>query len=1164
MLAMLCTCVFGATISSIKYRKGTVTVEYYVGSDDATIMAYDAADPSNVIYVDQEPADGSFSFGVPEDFTGEQVTVRIGGKNEAVAEETVYVTPTPAPTPDPESIEAGGIYGYVNKEDFTTASINYDEKYMVTEADFKEVPNTAAFAKGADALVVYDEYAGSEGVLYVQGHALGFEDMTYYFDPITSGKAKISVKFMYASMPQAGGDGECPFFSIQDSSGTYAIKNCAAQYTSSTVPVSGMYFYDTASDYVRYRTPGSDSSWHTLTYIIDMDTKTFDVDYDGTLYEGNHFFGDVTNLSQIYFRGCREQWNGNYYVDEIKVMAESADEYPTHTVTFYNDDEETVIATQQIKDGRRMIPAEAPARRGHTFIGWYLADGTEADFSSITDDMSVYALYLPKCTIDFYNEDRETLLGSVTVDYAQGAHITNPTKEGYTFMGWVDGNGTVIDLSSITQNWTAYAWFEKQPVISYYDLDAEGNAILYDTQVIDYATDAPAMPAPTSRTDATFIAWGTMDGSVANLSCVTGNRKVYAIYGTEDSSAVEDFETLIDRVNEVAGDTVMTASGIKDGTYEGIQGSTGFEKESLYAFGDSRAGGVQYGWKTEQVNGSKVWKHVMCMACNSDDMKFYPAKAETTDVFHIGYDFKMDQWNNAQSVGANAGGFGSVFGTKKGSTTSAELVFVTASTRDNRGLAVLDPSTNTWVSILPYDSANPDLTWHHVDYYIDMASQKIAIALDGVIKAYVPLSTTEVTSIDYLRFCLLHGGHIGTQSYFNLDNVAIQAYTNSGVTPAPTYYNVTFLAEDGETVLDTQSVIEGGTAVYGGATPTKEGTATISYVFDGWSSSIANVYDNITVTPVFRETARKYNVTFVIDGKETVVPTEYGAAAVAPQNPTKAPTAQYEYTFREWDKPFDNITSDLTVTALFDEAVRYYTVTFYHDDGTTVLGTSRVAYGESATAPEEPTKENTAQYEYAFSKWDKDFSNVSSDLTVTAVFTATLKSYTVTYYDDDKTTVLHTTSTKYGNSAVRPNNPYKAPANGYVYTFAGWVLENGESADTELSNITGPLNVYAKYDAEETTTRTITFLWGDVNNDGKINAFDASAITNALTGGQKVYGEYTVKEAYVESMLWGDVNNDGKVNAFDTSAITNALTGGQKTYGPYTFKAETSFEVPIN
>ena len=142
-------------------------------------------------------------------------------------------------------------------------------------------------------------------------------------------------------------------------------------------------------------------------------------------------------------------------------------------------------------------------------------------------------------------------------------------------------------------------------------------------------------------------------------------------------------------------------------------------------------------------------------------------------------------------------------------------------------------------------------------------------------------------------------------------------------------------------------------------------------------------YKNITVT-CEAVTPATYLVTFV-DGltNETIstVKVEEGNAATAPEAP-----AHEGYTFKGWDKDFSNVTADLTVTAQYEKNEEppkptEYTVTFV--DGLTgeTIATDAVEEGNAATAPVAPAHEG-----YTFKGWDKDFSNVTSDLTVTAQY----------------------------------------------------------------------------------------------------------------------------------------------------------------------------------
>lgn len=87
-------------------------------------------------------------------------------------------------------------------------------------------------------------------------------------------------------------------------------------------------------------------------------------------------------------------------------------------------------------------------------------------------------------------------------------------------------------------------------------------------------------------------------------------------------------------------------------------------------------------------------------------------------------------------------------------------------------------------------------------------------------------------------------------------------------------------------------------------------------------------------------TINKYTVTFM-DGK-TVLKTEkvqHGSAATVPEVPEKDGK-----TFKGWDKPFDNVTSDIIVNAKWE--TKKFTLTFINFDGTTVY-TAEVEYGAS-------------------------------------------------------------------------------------------------------------------------------------------------------------------------------------------------------------------------
>ncbi len=158
----------------------------------------------------------------------------------------------------------------------------------------------------------------------------------------------------------------------------------------------------------------------------------------------------------------------------------------------------------------------------------------------------------------------------------------------------------------------------------------------------------------------------------------------------------------------------------------------------------------------------------------------------------------------------------------------------------------------------------------------------------------------------------------------------------------------------------------------------------------------------------------------------------------------------YDGTAEEWATVDIGTGNDpiLNATMHFNEpAVETFTVTFVDYDGT-VLKTETVEEGKGATAPTASIREG-----YTFVGWDKEFDEVTEDITVKAVYVDSdpAGTYTVTFYDYDGTTVLGTSTVTEGKAATPPTNPSKSGA-----TFLGW---NGNYA-----NVTKNESVVAVYD----------------------------------------------------------------------------------------------------
>lgn len=127
--------------------------------------------------------------------------------------------------------------------------------------------------------------------------------------------------------------------------------------------------------------------------------------------------------------------------------------------------------------------------------------------------------------------------------------------------------------------------------------------------------------------------------------------------------------------------------------------------------------------------------------------------------------------------------------------------------------------------------------------------------------------------------------------------------------------------------------------------------------------------------------------------------------------------------------------------------INKYTVTFM--DGEKVLATfTNVTHGDTVTAPEVPEKDGKT-----FSKWDKDFSKVTSDLTINAVYD--VDTFTVTFKDGEK--VLETQTVEYEAAATAPDTARLSPPEGMH--FAKW--------DKDFSKVTESIEVSAVYEPNE-------------------------------------------------------------------------------------------------
>ena len=215
--------------------------------------------------------------------------------------------------------------------------------------------------------------------------------------------------------------------------------------------------------------------------------------------------------------------------------------------------------------------------------------------------------------------------------------------------------------------------------------------------------------------------------------------------------------------------------------------------------------------------------------------------------------------------------------------------------------------------------------------------------------------------------------------------------------------------------------------------PTKEGY-TSEWDHDGRNIT-KDTKINVEYTPI------KYRVVFYVDGEfHATRSVEHGDKV---KNVPDIP--EVEGKSGKWDTPLNNITSNLSVHAIYTD--REYKVTFYLNGK--AINTQTVKYGENVSFP------NVAQVEGCTLVWDKDGNNVKSDLKIYGTYK--LNGYTVDKVSGTTNEAIPSNvyyGFSYGNEIGTGKNEKldltKLNSGNEAYDLIFWKNETGESGSFTL------------------------------------------------------------------------------------------------------------------
>ena len=202
-----------------------------------------------------------------------------------------------------------------------------------------------------------------------------------------------------------------------------------------------------------------------------------------------------------------------------------------------------------------------------------------------------------------------------------------------------------------------------------------------------------------------------------------------------------------------------------------------------------------------------------------------------------------------------------------------------------------------------------------------------------------------------------------------------------------------------------------------------ENTAEFTYSFMGWDKEIVAVTEATTYNAYVDSVVNKYNIVFE-NYDETVLKDSsyaYGTAVakiIKPATPTRKASAQYTYTFKEWNPAVVEVTKDAVYTAVFDSTVNMYVVKFVNEFDASQTVQFELEYGTVPEYEGVPTRKSTSLYSYTFKNWTPEVVAVSSDATYKALFDSTAIGSSSSSADESSSSIMQLSSSSSSSKEI--------------------------------------------------------------------------------------------------------------------------------------------------
>ncbi len=863
------------------------------------------------------------------------------------------------------------------------------------------------------------------------------------------------------------------------------------------------------------------NSW-TVYYVIEGDvdageyTKVENVDY-GT---------DVTVIAAPVKDGYTfSGWSqtGTFAMPDNNVTITGSYTANDYTITFDTDGGD-VINSITLPYGSAITAPANPEKSGYTFAGWVNAEGAKVEVPATMplNGMALTATWTPNnYTVTYYLDKNMTApaVYTTTAAYLQQYNVPTPTKEGHTFVEWIDaatGASAGLTAGGLTTIPVDGATYYADWTVNNYKLVYRTYNGVYFEKEVAYGTAKADMPTPDAdptREGYTFTKWNaelpeTMPASQVNLVALWDIENYTVTWNYADGVTAD-----VNEAYDFGADLVIpepSRTGYEFGGW--YNGDVELTDTTMADIGDDGAK-ITYTAKWIANEYDAIFNANDGAFTDGDKSKTVPTLFDEKIVapaapVRAGYTF--NGWNPAVDTMNVEGGMTFEATWLANDATKYTIKTYTMGTDGVYGAAVETfgaGATDTEADATPATVAD--------GFTLDTTKS----TLKGTITADEGLVLEVYISRNKYTFTVdKNDGTPATETEYFFEQAvdAVADPTREGYTfkgwnnTVPTVMPANDVAVKANWDINTWHVyykvdgtqISSMPVTYGTDVTIMEAPTKLGYTFSGWKIDGADAANftmpdkDVTIEGTF--TINTHDVIYMVNGEEyTREPHDYGSIVTV-----LAPIEKIGYTFSGWDKPnFTMPDEDVIITGTLT-AINY-TVTWVDGNDETEDKVDTLIYEATITAPEAPTKVG-----YTFAGWkDADGAMFAEGATMPAknvVYTAqwTANSgiaYVVKTYkmNLDGTTYAETSETLYGIAGETATAEVPA-VDGFTFNAAKSTVSGAIAGDGSLV-----LEVY--YDRNKIAV-TVENVEEDLSGDYYYEAVITTVPTPVIPEGHKFTG----------------------------------------------------------